>query len=259
MTTYKCGALRSPHSDKDLIAEHIYPKTKDLSLPVILDLRPELLHVRDQGSQGSCVAQSTACMKEWQEKKDVQLGEYMSPQFIYNNRSNYPEEGMYGRNAMEIISTLGCCTEYTYHYGTIETNDKIKQSAFDEAIKYKIKSYAKVNTIDTVKTALYKNGPCIILFPCYNYTAQFWIKNKPDEEESGHCVTIVGYNEEGFIIRNSWGKSWADGGYTMYPYEQFGIHWEIWTSIDDSSPIPDPHPSDPDPDNQNKKNCCIIV
>jgi hypothetical protein len=45
----------------------------------------------------------------------------------------------------------------------------------------------------------------------------------------------------------------------MYPYEQFGIHWEIWRSIDDSSPIPDPHPSDPDPDNQNKKNCCIIV
>ena len=52
----------------------------------------------------------------------------------------------------------------------------------------------------------------------------------------GHCVTIVGYNKKEFIIRNSWGTGWNNGGYTTYPYNQFGVHWEIWTSIDDESP-----------------------
>ena len=66
-----------------------------MNLPETMDLRPNLLSVRNQGSQGSCVAQSISCMKEWQEKSQVNLNEYMSPQFIYNNRSNYPNEGMY--------------------------------------------------------------------------------------------------------------------------------------------------------------------
>ncbi len=37
----------------------------------------------------------------------------------------------------------------------------------------------------------------------------------------GHVVTIVGYNEKGFIIKNSWGTTWADGG---YGYVSFDLH-----------------------------------
>lgn len=241
-TEYTCGALKSPYDPKDLIAEHIYPLARDLNLPEKLDLRTDLLSVRDQGSQGTCVAQSVACMKEWQEKIQVNLNEYMSPQFVYNNRSNYPNAGMYCRNAMEIINTLGCCTEYNYRYNTIETKDKIPQIAIDEALKYKVKSFAQVTTITGVQTALYKNGPCIIAFPVYNYGSQFWIKGVNDNFIGGHCVTIVGYDKEKFILRNSWGTNWNNGGYTYYPYEQFGSHWEIWTTIDDESPKPDPRP-----------------
>ena len=31
-------------------------------------------------------------------------------------------------------------------------------------------------------------------------------------------VTIVGYNNNGFIIRNSWGRQWAYNGYSVYKY-----------------------------------------
>lgn len=236
---YVCGALKSPFNPKVLIAEHIYPVARDLNLPEKIDLRTNLLPVRDQGSQGSCVAQSIACMKEWQEKIQVNLNELMSPQFIYNNRTNYPEPGMYGNDAMEIINKLGCCTEYIYRYGTIESKDKIPKNAFDEASRYKIKSYAQVTTIVGVQTALYKNGPCVIFFPVYNYGPQFWIKGDNDKFIGGHSVTVVGYDKTGFILRNSWGINWNNGGYTTYPYSQFGVHWEIWTTIDDESPKPD--------------------
>ena len=44
--------------------------------------------VRNQGIQGTCYAQSAACMKEWQEKHNYDNNEYFSPQFFYNLRSN---------------------------------------------------------------------------------------------------------------------------------------------------------------------------
>lgn len=252
-TEFKLGAMKSPHDTRDFVAEFIFPKARDLDLPETLDLRNDLQMVRNQGSQGTCVAQSLACMKEWQEKQDVGLDEYMSPQFIYNNRSNQDSEGMYGRDAMKIITNIGSCLETTYNYGTIEPRENIKKEAFDEAIKYKAKSYAQVTTIEGLKTALYKNGPCPIFFPVYNYGGEFWKKKNPyDEMLGGHSVTICGYGPDGFLLRNSWGKNWngSMNGYTIYKYEDFGMHWEIWTTIDDESPMPDPKP---EPDN----GCCM--
>ena len=43
---------------------------------------------------------------------------------------------------------------------------------------------------------------------------------------------MVGYNKEGFIIRNSWGTEWGDNGYTLYKYSDWGHHWELWTTVD---------------------------
>ena len=61
----------------------------------------------------------------------------------------------------------------------------------------------------------------------------------------GHAVSIVGWNEEGFIIRNSWGKMWNGNGHVIYSYEDFedGMHWEIWTTIDKKGSEPPPRPT----------------
>lgn len=235
------GALKSPDDNRDYIAESIY--ARETNFPETLDYRKDLLSVRDQRSQSSCFAFAAACVKEWQEKKDVGLDEYMSPQFIYNNRMNYNMAGMYGRDVMKILLEYGSCLERTYPYGRIEPKDEISQKVYDEAENYRIQSYARVNTIDGVKKALYKNGPCIISFPYFNSKSEFWKPYSPDDyRRGGHAVAIVGYNEEGFILRNSWGRSWNGNGYTIYKYSDFGLHWEIWTTVDESSPIPEPRP-----------------
>jgi C1A family cysteine protease len=37
---------------------------------------------------------------------------------------------------------------------------------------------------------------------------------RPSSIEGGHAVCVVGYRADGrFIIRNSWGRGWGDGGF----------------------------------------------
>jgi len=91
-TEYKLNVEPSPLDSRDFKAETIFPK--HVAVPATLDLRSDLQKIRDQGSQGTCVAQVGACMKEWQENKDIGFDQHMSPQFIYNNKST-GGSGMY--------------------------------------------------------------------------------------------------------------------------------------------------------------------
>jgi C1A family cysteine protease len=234
-------ALKSPDDSRDWIAESIYPAKDELNLPKELDLRKDLQPVRSQGKQGTCAAQTAACMKEWQEKKDVGLNEYFSPQFIYNNRGNYPNSGMHGRDVMKILKNIGCCREMYFPYGVDKDKNTTSPKAIKDAAKYKIKSYALVSTIDGLKKALYKNGPCYISFPTYPDAGDtFWKpKNPTDQRKGGHAVTVVGYNKKGFLLRNSWSSKWGNNGYVIFPYEDFGMQWEIWSTIDEKSSEPD--------------------
>ena len=36
---------------------------------------------------------------------------------------------------------------------------------------------------------------------------------RPQTKHGGHCVALVGYTPETFIVRNSWGTSWGDKGF----------------------------------------------
>lgn len=231
---YLLSGLLSPRDSRDFVAEAIFPK--DFTPPPSLDYRRHLLPVRDQGTLGACAAISGACMKEYQEKKDIDLDEYLSPQFIYNNRENQTLEGMHCRDVMTILKNLGCCIERLYPYGKIEGPNKIPKKAYEDALNFKISGYAQVFTVDTLKQALFKNGPCLILMPLYkNYDKLPWYP-KPNTTLLGtHVMTAVGYNSKGFIIRNSWGDKWQDKGYFYLPYKDWGIAWEVWTSIDEKS------------------------
>ena len=62
----------------------------------------------------------------------------------------------------------------------------------------------------------------MIAFPVYNYGTEFWYQKVGETMKGGHAVTVVGYNEIGFIIRNSWGTDWGNAGYTALPYAHIG-------------------------------------
>ena len=232
------NVLPSPRDDRDLNSEAIYDCSK--KLPVTLDLRKHLNDPRDQSNQGTSAAQVAACMKEWQEKKKGDFVDYMSPQFIYNNRNNQTTVGMYGRDVMRILKNSGICPEKSYPYEKVEGKPEIDKKYYYEAKNYRIKGYARVNTQESLKRALFMNGPCYISFPVYNHTTRPWKQQKNcfkigEKQLGGHALTVIGYNKQGFILRNSWGMFWDMEGYCMYPYTDWGCHYEIWTMIDEKS------------------------
>jgi len=231
---YLFNLEKSPTDSRDYMLESVFPDP--VTLPEVWDLRPQMRPVRDQGSQGTCSAQTAAAMKEWQEFTDVEFNKYMSPQFIYNLRENSGSSGMFPRNTFDILYKVGIVSEDDYQYNTFtQISDELKQ----KAANYKIQGYAQINTIDSAKKALFMNGPIYFAFPVYNsQKTNFW---KPDfmgqQLLGGHAVCCAGYLKDSFIIRNSWSSLWGYKGYTFFPFSDWGCQWEIWTAIDaDSNP-----------------------
>lgn len=242
MSSLGLGALPSPHDPRDWVAEAILGSAyrSNAQVPKTLDLRPQLPKVRNQGSRGTCAAFTGALVKSWQEREDCGFTGWMSPEFVYHHRSNKPGEGMYARDVMDILKNHGCATEDKCPYQSKESPDKFPDDVLEQAKDYRIAAYARATTIEGVKQALVDSGPCLITFPVYNYTKRFWMPSSPTQRMiGGHAVTLVGYTEKGFLVQNSWGTSWGDKGYTLYGYEDFGRHWDIFASVDASgSPKP---------------------
>lgn len=44
------------------------------------------------------------------------------------------------------------------------------------------------------------------------------------KKAGGHAFALVGYNEHGFVVQNSWGKSWGSYGFALLPYEDWVMH-----------------------------------
>jgi C1A family cysteine protease len=256
-----CNALVSPEDKRD----YIFVGTTN-EIPRTLDYREDLQIIRNQGSQGTCYAQSAACIKEWQEYRDYGFKGQLSPQFFYNNRENKYDDkenndyGMQSRDVMKLLVSVGICTENIYPYGRIEDKKDIPKSVYEEAKSHVIKAYAKVTELKKTKRSLYENGPCFIIFPVYNYTDEFWKETERSTKIVGHhAVVLVGYTEEGFIVRNSWGTNWGIAGYFTYKYEDWGLHNEIWTIVDEKTPLEKIQEFKLDKyEKQKKQQCCII-
>lgn len=247
---YSLGAIPSKPDERDFR----YPMNSARSqMPATLNLSKGLMGIRDQGKQGTCIAMAGACCREYQERRDIGFNQYLSPQFVYNNRANYPGVGMSGRDLMRILKDLGIAKEANFTYGNQLIKDTIDDHTRADALHFRIKSYAQVvfaynnngtpaytSNIEAVKQALVENGPTVIVLPVYNYGDRFWHKTIDNMILIGwHAVAIVGYKASGFIIRNSWGSGWGSLGYTEMSYSDYNLHPmnEHWTMIDELSNV----------------------
>ncbi|CAJ0933494.1 unnamed protein product, partial [Mesorhabditis belari] len=93
--------------------------------------------------------------------------------------------------------------------------------------KVKVASHVSLrgSTVDEIKDALIQDGPIsvgVYLNPEFDYYAG-GLFDAPctDHEAGGHAMIIVGYGKEDdgtpyWIIKNSWGEDWGEGGYIKW-------------------------------------------
>jgi hypothetical protein len=235
------GALRSKIGPSDRHAEAVFRMGGSAyagSPPRVIDLRAQLLPVRNQGArEGTCVAQVLAAIFECQERRASGRLERFSPQFVYNFREDPHTVGMSARDGLDIGRVHGDCHEKTYPYGREERPRDIAQHVKDEARKYRLRGDAYISTLDGVRMAMDKHRlPCLMLVPCYNYGPRMWVPSgdddNPDAQNTiGHAFAIVACLEHGLVLRNSWGPEWGDAGHCLFPLADFGKQWEIWTVL----------------------------
>lgn len=170
------------------------------NVPDKYDIRDELSNPIDQGNRGICVSVCATDMVKYAHK--VAGKTYKKHvDFYYNHRSSKTTDGMAPRNAFEIAQAYSLAT-----------------------------SYATIKNILAAKLAIVANGPILVALPVYGYHSSFWKESIESKGVIGyHAVTLVGFEDNYFILRNSWGTEWATNGYTFFPYDDFNNILEAWT------------------------------
>lgn len=198
------GYIKSIASPTDKMADGFLPK---ITLPSSYDLSKDLPYVRDQGLVPKCVSVALTDMVTWHMMSDKSSPKFQDDYF-FSNRQNKAAEGMSPKEAFEILRTKG---------------------APSDKGNYNLKIYAKVNSFMVAKTAIVSNGPILIALPVYSYDTEFW--KGGTNLLGGHAVLLTGFNSSGFVLRNSWGSSYGQGGYSTLPYQDFNLIYESWTLI----------------------------
>jgi hypothetical protein len=176
-------------------------------------------------------------------------------------------EGSNLRTVMEVLLKTGICYESTYKYDSYLGNLKfpaIPQIAYEEASKYKIKSYAKCNLLEEIKNAIYNKGLVLGgVLVCSNFmNPENGFINVPEGSLLGlHAITLIGWNDnlvytykngktrKGFLkCKNSWSEEWGNDGYFYLPYDFYFGKSDTWAYFFDAyssidiieNPIPEP-------------------
>ena len=194
-------------------SEHVFGAgTPSQAIPKSYSYRKYLPPVVDQGNESICVPCSVSAYLNWRE--NLPTGSKKDNKIDYHEIYDIREDGGDGMTYKEAF-------RYLRHHGVSS-----------KAGLLKINEYALVKSFLQLKEALVMNGPCFGALPVYGDHDDFWNKLPGDGFYGYHAVSIVGYNEDGFIIRNSWGTSFGNNGYVTLKYEDFAKLMEVWTVID---------------------------
>ena len=223
---------RQPIDMRDYKVEEHFKLTA-APLPVKTDLRDYMSAVEDQGQLGSCTGNAIVGALEYLENKQKLTFADLSRLFVYYNErviegTVSQDSGAIIRDGIKSLVTYGVCKETACPYNIKQFTHKPTKTAYKEAAKRKITTYASVAQTETgLKTVLASGYPIVFGFEVYDAfesaeVAKTGIVPMPSGQSiGGHAVLIVGHDDttRRFTVRNSWSADWGDKGYFYMPYD----------------------------------------
>lgn len=195
ISSKKLGFIQSPYDSRDVI----FSASLDSAIPEEYKLK-NVQSVIDQGDDPICAAVSLSEIINWHKfvRSDKDKVSYWD---IFDLRADKNMQGMIPRQALSQLKKVG-------------------------VDGYKIKSYAKIESIEAAKSAIMLNGPILLGLNAYNQS-EFWKNN--GQYIGGHAVVFTGWDKNGFILQNSWGVEWENGGTAIFGFEYWKDVVEAWT------------------------------
>ena len=206
------------------------------ALPPSKDLRESWWKIGNQGGTGSCVGWGTAdALLRWHFVKANRLGkdEKLSVRYVWmasketDEFTNAPTtfietDGTSLKSALDVVRKYGVVTDKVLAFASGKLYKDEANTFYALASQRKISSYFNLGTnISNWRTWLATKGPILIRLNVDatwdNASATHGNLDiyQPQTARGGHCVAFVGYTPDRFIVRNSWGTSWGDGGFAF--------------------------------------------
>jgi len=221
----------------DAVLAGVHPA--QASAPPSVDLRATWWHVGDQGSTGSCVGWGTAeGVLRWHFAHANRLAQTtrLSPRYVwmaaketdqYVSRptSFIESDGTWLTAALDVARKLGVVTERVLPFENLPGSGELylgSETAFyATAATRKIASYFNLGTsLTDWRNWIANHGPILTRLDvdttwdnCGPANQGKLLSYDAAHTRGGHCVSLVGYTPDHFIVRNSWGTTWGDGGF----------------------------------------------
>jgi C1A family cysteine protease len=203
------------------------------ALPASVDLSKNsaMPLVYDQGQLGSCTANAIAGAFEFDLRRQKLADFAPSRLAIYYGervieRTVKSDAGAEIRDGMKVIAKQGAGPETLWPYVTTRFA-KAPSAAYMAAAKNHLcLSYERVEQTEVgIKRALAAGYPIVFGISVYDSfesdaVAKTGLVPMPKTSEKllgGHAILMTGYTKSRVRFRNSWGKSWALGGYATLP------------------------------------------
>lgn len=242
--------------------------TAPAALAASADLRSWFSPIENQLSLGSCTANAGVGLVEYYERRAFGRHVDASRLFLYKATRDLlgwtGDTGAYLRSTMEALVLFGVPPEQYWPYDTTKFDVEPSAFLYSFASNYKALNYYRLdpagttpaNLLATIKANLAAGLPSFFGFTVYSSYTQASVANKgaipfPTAGEKvvgGHAVVVAGYSDTlqiknanpgavattgAFLIRNSWGTGWGDGGYGWLPYDYVvkGLATDWWSLI----------------------------
>ena len=218
-TSKMCGCMLKPTMTK--------PATPIMDAPLeAIDWREKgaVSPVKNQGSCGSCWAFSaTGSLEAGNFIANGKMVLVSEQQLVDCDPKSHGCGGGLMTNAFEYVMKKGLCTEEDYPYHA--KDEDCKDDKCTVVVQNKGFEMVPANDGKALKAAVSK-APVSVAVEADSAVFQMYKSGVVDSDACGthlnHGVLAVGYTDEYWIVKNSWGESWGDKGYIKIAYKETG-------------------------------------